>query len=376
MDALVRNGTASQALVPPIAPAAVPFQQGFATTQNGPPASLPSGKLRPPRQPGTSYVPGANSNLTERQNYYFQRTVPELVQLLMEMDDFRAPSARTDGVVKTFLEDVKFAFLGGNRSQRTSELPAALETLEAAKNFNSKMRDTRVQATYWARSQDWRLVPHVEEALTNCKRSVLKELYSGWPIRKDLISPQTVINKATASARAAGLLPALPTTTAATAATAATNSTQQAAVDKYFKSYDTSLIVPLDEWSGGVFFFNSLDELLRVGLHGTEVKGESWTHYNWGPVPGAVEFTRPSTVNYSENLAGRPSGVTRLLYSNPFPTTVLLGQGVYSFDGNHWLPNPYPTNVNVERRKQAGFQALFDQGQAYLNKRPWPAPPP
>jgi hypothetical protein len=148
MQASAFNGTASQWSAPPIAPVAVPFiQQGSAAAQNGGPASSPSRKPRPARQV-TSYNPATNSNLTERQNYYFQRSGPELVQLLMEMDDFRAPSASTDGVVNTFLKDVKFAFSAGNRSQRTSELPVVLETLKAARNFNSRMRSTREQATY------------------------------------------------------------------------------------------------------------------------------------------------------------------------------------------------------------------------------------
>jgi hypothetical protein len=125
----------------------------------------------------------------------------------------------------------------------------------------------------------------------------------------------------------------------------------------------------LDDWATGEFFFDTLDELLQVGLRGTEVKGESWTHYTWGPVPGAITFTKPSTVNYSQNSAGLRSSVTRLFYSNPFPTNVLLRQDAYSFDGNHWLPNPYPTNVNLERTKHARFQALHDEGRAHTNNR-------
>ena len=59
---------------------------------------------------------------------------------------------------------------------------ALLKALQAARDFNARMRNTREQATYWAMAQNWRLVPYVEEALSDCRRSVLKELIRGLPI--------------------------------------------------------------------------------------------------------------------------------------------------------------------------------------------------
>jgi hypothetical protein len=284
----------------------------------------------------------------------------------MEMDDFRSAPRSTNGAVDGFLEDVRFAFENGNNRQRAGEFQGALQTLQAARDFNARMRDTRQQATHWAMAQNWRLVPHVEEALSDCRRSVLKELYRGLPIRDDLINLEMVQRKATMTARAAGLLPSPLTTTSTTSTT---SSISLSAVDKYFSDRDKQSTFPARDWAKGEFFFPSLNHLLMVGLRGSEVPGQSWTHYNRGPAPGVIIFTQPSTVNYSQNLAGLPSNVTQYVFSNPFPTTVLLQQNAYSFNGIHWLPNPYPTDKKLEQRKRDRFQALVERGRAAVNGR-------
>jgi hypothetical protein len=132
---------------------------------------------------------------------------------------------------------------------------------------------------------------------------------------------------------------------------------------------DRQPTIPAQDWANGEFFFPSLDHLLKVGLRGSEVHGQSWTHYNRWPAPGVITFTQPSTVNYSKNLADLPSNVTKYIFSNPFPTAVLLRQDAYSFNGIHWLPNPNPTNKYLESIKHARFQALVERGRAAVNGR-------
>jgi hypothetical protein len=255
------NGTAPQAMVPQIGSTAVPFVRQEPPVQSGSPASSASAPTRRPRQATASYIPAASTNLTDRQNYFFQRGGPELVQILMVMDDFRSGSVSSKPTVARFIEDVKFAFLNGNRGQRQEELPAVLSALQGAISFNSRMRATRDQAVAWASAQDWRLVPHVEEALSDCRRSVLKELYRGSPIREDLISIKRVIEKATDSAIVSGIL---PTTTTATPATTpptmmTTTRNPRAAIDSYFDKYKTAAVVPYPDWAQGKFTFPDLD---------------------------------------------------------------------------------------------------------------------
>jgi hypothetical protein len=367
------NGTAPQAMVPQIGSTAVPFVRQEPPVQSGSPASSASAPTRRPRQAVASYIPAASTNLTDRQNYFFQRGGPELVQILMVMDDFRSGSVSSKPTVARFIEDVKFAFLNGNRGQRQEELPAVLSALQGAISFNSRMRATRDQAVAWASAQDWRLVPHVEEALSDCRRSVLKELYRGSPIREDLISIKRVIEKATDSAIVSGIL---PTTTTATPATTpptmmTTTRNPRAAIDSYFDKYKTAAVVPYPDWAQGKFTFPDLDTILQVGLHGTEVKGGSWTHYHRQPFAGQIVFTQPSSIDYSRNLAGQPSRTTSYQFGTLLPTTVLLRSEDYSLNGRDWFPIGYPTNPALERLKLDNFERLISRGKTLMtNEQP------
>ena len=147
-------GSQMGSIAGPFFPVAPPVQIGSQLL------SLP-GQVPAVRQTAASYLPIASNNLTDLQSYYLRLQTEGLVQRLMEMDDFRSAPRSTNGVVDGFLEDVRFAFKNGNSGQRAGEFQGVLKALQAARDFNARMRNTREQATYWAMAQNWRLVVSV-----------------------------------------------------------------------------------------------------------------------------------------------------------------------------------------------------------------------
>jgi hypothetical protein len=341
------------------------------TLQNNVEQLPPSSHDRPVRRAVTSNVPVATNKLTDIQNYYFRCDRQQLVQALLRIDDVGSPSPPPAATVAAFMKDVEFALRNGNDGKRRLELPALLRALQAASNFNSRMRNTQTRAIHWATETDPRLVPYVRSAVLACRRSVLKELYLGQPIRGDLINVGTVIKKVTKSGEAAGILQ--------TRASTSSPLNLHAPINEYFAQYEAAEAFPFLGWARGEFPFRNLDQLLQVALRGKKVDGGRWTHYVRNtPLASPNLFIKPSSVNYGQNLAGLPSRVTKYEYGSFYPTTVLVASEHYSFDGHEWLPIKYPTNPALEELKHKNFEALIDRGKtlvSYMQPR-MPTPPP